>query len=87
MVDTRAGLLERRCKKFMLDEAHIQYLRDRGLSNFEIADQLIQSMIEILRAGVKVRRPGASDDEVLQEMKEIVERDREIKHERRFGHG
>ena len=70
---------ELRKEKFLREQSHLLYLKNKGMSNLEIAGRLIPEMLMLLKAGVQARYPDASTSEIDQKLREIAEFDMKIK--------
>jgi len=75
----KSTLFELRKAKFFREQSHLAYLKNKGLSNLEIAGRLIHEMLALLKAGVQKKYPDASESEIDQKMREIAELDHKIK--------
>lgn len=58
-------------EKFRQDRAHIKFLLSHGWHPLEIADQMTQFNIMMMREGIQKRHPEWTKEEVLAEMRRI----------------
>lgn len=69
-------------EKYEVEQKHIQYLLNKGLSSLEIAEQMLDYMVTLLREGIKQNHPEWDDRRVLEEMRKAIEFDRHLQKKR-----
>jgi len=88
VLESKDERLSRRISKFRRDWEHYQYLIKKGLHPLEIVDRLNHAMFASMQIGLKNRHPDASNEEIRERMKQMVENDQKLKSLRgRKSHG
>ena len=59
-------------EKYAQDRKHIKYLIENGWHPLDIADQMTQYTIIMLKEGIHKRHPGWTSEEILTEMRRLV---------------
>ncbi|TFG16976.1 MAG: hypothetical protein EU530_11270 [Promethearchaeota archaeon] len=73
---------QRQLEKILLEQRHFDYLKNKGFTSLEIADILIHQMFEMMIFGMKQRNPQLTPEELKQNMRNISERELEIRSKR-----
>ena len=69
-------------EKYRQDKIHIKYLLENGWHPLEIADQMTQYTIIILKEGIHKRHPEWTSEEILTEMRRLVILDSKMRRKR-----
>ena len=59
-------------EKYIQDRAHIKYLLENGWKPLDIADQMTQYTIIMLKEGIFKRHPEWTSEEILKEMRKLI---------------
>ncbi|QEE15967.1 hypothetical protein DSAG12_01795 [Promethearchaeum syntrophicum] len=59
-------------EKYRQDKNHIKYLIEKGWHPLDIADQMTQYTIIMLKEGIHKRHPEWTSEEILTEMRRLV---------------
>jgi len=59
-------------EKYRQDRNHIKYLIEKGWHPLDIADQMTQYIIIMLKEGIHKRHPEWTSEEILAEMRRLV---------------
>ena len=59
-------------EKYKQDRDHIKYLLEKGWHPLDIADQMTQYTIIMLKEGIHKRHPEWTSEEILTEMRRLV---------------
>ena len=59
-------------EKYIQDKNHIKYLLEKGWHPLDIADQMTQYTIIMLKEGIHKRHPEWTSEEILTEMRRLV---------------
>ncbi len=72
---------KRQWQKFDEEERHFQYLAAKGYTSVKIADTLIHNMFEIMKVGIKNQHPDFTEEQILDQLREIITEDKSFKRE------
>ena len=69
-------------EKYRQDKNHIKYLIEKGWHPLDIADQMTQFTIIMLKEGIHKRHPEWTSEEILTEMRRLVLLDKKMRRRR-----
>lgn len=87
IIESKNERLTRRISKFLRDWEHFQYLIKKGYHPLDITDSLTHNMLQSIRIGLENKYPKASQQEIHEKMKKLVENDHNLKKLRRTSNG